>query len=223
MEKEFRRYDKINCSLFDLISGDLEPKQTMALGYLLANSEAALKVLLKCVNIKVKKYDKYIVNCEAQTKQQNNNGRIDILILFYKSYKLVRAIIIEAKSVSANSNSNNAQNQLKKYANGFKNETKVSLTRNAVTFVNGNIVSLSWSKLISMLHNKAKPKNKDVHERERELINNFINFIINIKGSMEYYEEEILSIAAGKTIEAIEASGIYECPINYKDKKNLYM
>lgn len=39
---EFRRYDKINCNEFDLISGKTEPKQTMALGFLLSKSSNAL-------------------------------------------------------------------------------------------------------------------------------------------------------------------------------------
>lgn len=101
---EFRRYDKLNCSFFDLIDGDLEPKQTMALGYLLAESQLALTMLLRLLKIKVS-YDNYIVDCEAQRKDVSNNDRIDILIRFYKNYWPQLAIIIEAKSVRANTGS----------------------------------------------------------------------------------------------------------------------
>lgn len=49
---EFRRYDKINCNEFDLISGKTEPKQTMALGFLLSKSSNALHAFLKFIEVK---------------------------------------------------------------------------------------------------------------------------------------------------------------------------
>jgi hypothetical protein len=224
---EFRRYDKIDCSFFDLIDGDLEPKQTMALGYLLAKSKEALKALLKLIGVKVRRYDSYIVDCEAQKKQLSNNDRIDILIRFYSNYQPTQAIIIEAKSVRANTSAQQAGQQVQKYTAGFghlanfdtKNVTSVVLTRTSITSVDRSIISISWSRLISVLHDLVKPKTDD-----DQLIKYFVKFITNVKGSMKYYEEEILSIPAGKTINAIKASGIYECPINYNaHKKSLYV
>lgn len=217
---EFRRYDKINCSLFDLIDGDLEPKQTMALGYLLAKSQTALKRFLNLTNIKPGKYDKYIVDCEAQKRQTNNNKRIDVLIRFYKNSVPQIAIIIEAKSVRAGTNPAKAATQVASYNSGFqqltnfKNIELVVLTKES-SVLHSKIHSITWTELISELHKSNK---------NDELISDFINYIINIKGGMNYYEEEILAIPAGKTITAVKTSGIYECPGDYKPhKRSLYI
>lgn len=59
---EFRKYDKVNCTIFDLIGGDLEPKQTMALGFLFCKLRSALKAFLKLIGVKVA-FDKCIVDC----------------------------------------------------------------------------------------------------------------------------------------------------------------
>ena len=218
---EFRRYNKINCSLFDLIDGDIEVKQTMALGYLFSQSESSLKSFLKLANIPCPNYDKYIIDCEGQ----GVNGRIDILIRFYKNFKPIKAIIVEAKSISSTTASLSAAKQVAKYTsfsqlNVFNNNIDcVTLTRDAQP-VNGAI-SISWSQLISELYSLA---NKHKQKSSNHLINSFIKFITNIEGSMKYYEEEILSIPAKATGNAVINTGIYECPINYnKKKKSLYI
>ena len=220
---EFRRYDKINCSLFDLIDGDLEPKQTMAFGYLLAKSQTALSTLLKLINVKVS-FDKYIVDCEAQKKQSNNNDRIDVLIRFYKNFAPQMAIIIEAKSVRAGTSANIAASQVKSYISGFKQLKDFSkiqlvvLTKES-SILSGNVCSITWSDVISALHD-LKRNNTDNYE----LVSEFVNYIINIKGSMNYYEEEILAIPAGGTLNTVKSTGIYECPENYNThKQSLYI
>jgi hypothetical protein len=224
---EFRRYDKINCTLFDLIDGDLEVKQTMALGYLFSKSKLAISLFLKLLNVQNLKYDKYIVDCEAQGKQASQNGRIDILIRFYNNYQPIYAIIIEAKSVRASTKSYVAANQVVNYlgfhqlANFKPNEiVLVTITRDAsIKHASNGVISISWSHLISELHDAViKKKNQD------QLIDEFLSFIINIKGNMNYYQEEILSIPAGETINAVMASGIYERPTHYStQKKSLFL
>ena len=211
---EFRKYGKLNCTIFDLISGDLEPKQTMALGFLLSRSEIALNAFLKLIKCGVK-YDKVIVDCEAQRKQNNNNDRIDILLRFYLKGNPQRALIIEAKSARANTSAQAAATQASKYTYGFSQlvgftaciET-ISLTREVKEIT--KTISISWSELISALFNVSS---KD------KLIKEFLDFFLNIKGSMKYYDEEILSIPAGMTYNAVMASGIYECPNDYKKQK----
>ena len=223
---EFRRYNKVNCSLFDLISGDLEPKQTMALGYLLAKSESALKVFLKLIGVSKPNYDKYVVDCEAQKKRLNSNSRIDILIRFYKNNHPLQAIIIEAKSVSAAVSSSAVVVQLLSYSSGFKQLngfpqidlvalTKVLLPLKSTVPLSPpiqSIQSITWTQLVSAFHDLTKKK-------EETLITEFINFITTIEGNMKYYEEEILAIPAGKTRKAVMASGIYECPATYRSRK----
>lgn len=211
---EFRKYDKLNCTLFDLISGDLEPKQTMALGFLLAKSKVALTRFLKLIKCDIK-YDKVIVDCEAQRKQINNNDRIDILLRFYFQNKPQKALIVEAKSARVNISAQLAATQATKYIDGFyqladfaSNIEAISLTREVKSITQS--ISISWSEIITTL--------SDVSSRD-ELIKDFINFFLNIKGSMKYYDEEILSIPANDTYDAIMKSGIYECPNDYKSRK----
>lgn len=220
MNSEFRLYGKLNCTVFDLISGDLEPKQTKALGYLLSKSQIAMSVFLSLIKHSRFKYDRVIVDCEAQRKQLENNDRIDILLRFYLNNNPQIAFIVEAKSARANTSAQSAAHQAAKYTYGFSqlfafqgNIHLISLTREVKEIT--QIVSLSWSELITALFPKAS---KD------KLINDFILFFLNIKGGMKYYDEEILSIPAGRTYAAIMASGIYECPVDYKSKKrSLYI
>lgn len=206
---EFRRYDKIS-TIFDLIGGDLEPKQTTALGYLFNKSRSALNAFLKLIGVKVT-FDKCIVDCEAQCKEKDNNGRIDILLRLYQDEHPVKAIIIEAKSVKAKTSEVAANNQVQKYVSfpqlkGFSNKETVTLTQDVKTLVEGS-TSITWLDLVNELSNV---------QGKEPIIKDFINYILNIKGNMKHYEEEIVSIPAGNSYEAVVSSGIYECPVEYK-------
>ena len=206
---EFRKYDKIS-TIFDLIGGDLEPKQTTALGYLFNKSRSALNAFLKLIGVKVT-FDKCIVDCEAQCKEKDNNGRIDILLRLYQDEHPVKAIIIEAKSVKAKTSGVAANNQVQKYVSfpqlkGFSNKETVTLTQDVKTLVEGS-TSITWLDLVNELSNV---------QGKEPIIKDFINYILNIKGNMKHYEEEIVSIPAGNSYEAVVSSGIYECPVEYK-------
>lgn len=207
---EFRKYDKINCTIFDLIGGDLEPKQTMALGYLFSKSRSALNAFLKLIGVKVT-FDKCIVDCEPRRNEEDNNDRIDILLRLYQDEHPVKAIIIEAKRVKAKTSEVAANNQVQKYVSfpqlkGFSNIETVTLTQDVKTLVEGS-TSITWLELVNELSRV---------QGEEPIIKDFINYILNIKGNMKHYEEEIVSIPAGNSYEAVVSSGIYECPVEYK-------
>lgn len=207
---EFRKYDKIS-TIFDLIGGDLEPKQTMALGFLFSKSRYALNAFLKLIGVKVT-FDKCIVDCETQRNEEDNNDRIDILLRLYQDEHPVKAIIIEAKSVKAKTSEVAANNQVQKYVSfpqlkGFSNKATVTLTQDVKTLVEGS-TSITWLELVNEL-------SKD--PQKESIIKDFINYILNIKGNnMKHYEEEIVSIPAGNSYEAVVSSGIYECPVESK-------
>lgn len=207
---EFRKYDKIS-TIFDLIGGDLEPKQTMALGFLFSKSRSALNAFLKLIGVKVT-FDKCIVDCEPRRNEEYNNDRIDILLRLYQDEHPVKAIIIEAKSVKAKTSEIVANNQVQKYLNGFSqmkgfsNIETVTLTQDVKTLVEGS-TSITWLELVNELSNV---------QGKEPIIKDFINYILNIKGNMKHYEEEIVSIPAGNSYEAVVSSGIYECPVEYK-------
>lgn len=216
---EFRKYDKINCTIFDLIGGELEPKQTMALGYLFSKSRSALNAFLKLIGVKVT-FDKCIVDCEPRRNEEDNNDRIDILLRLYQDEHPVKAIIIEAKSVKAKTSEVVANNQVQKYVSfpqlkGFSNIETVTLTQDVKTLVEGS-TSITWLELVNELSRV---------QGEEPIIKDFINYILNIKGNnMKHYEEEIVSIPAGNSYEAVVSSGIYECPVDYNTpKKALFM
>jgi len=216
---EFRKYDKINCTIFDLIGGDLEPKQTMALGYLFSKSRSALNAFLKLIGVKVT-FDKCIVDCEPRRNEEDNNDRIDILLRLYQDEHPVKAIIIEAKSVKAKTSEVAANNQVQKYVSfpqlkDFSNIETVTLTQVVKTLVEGS-TSITWLELVNELSRV---------QGEEPIIKDFINYILNIKGNnMKHYEEEIVSIPAGNSYEAVVSSGIYECPVDYNTpKKALFM
>lgn len=216
---EFRKYDKINCTIFDLIGGDLEPKQTMALGYLFSKSRSALNAFLKLIGVKVT-FDKCIVDCEPRRNEEDNNDRIDILLRLYQDEHPVKAIIIEAKSVKAKTSEVAANNQVQKYVSfpqlkEFSNIETVTLTQDVKTLVEGS-TSITWLELVNELSRV---------QGEEPIIKDFINYILNIKGNnMKHCEEEIVSIPAGNSYEAVVSSGIYECPVDYNTpKKALFM
>ena len=216
---EFRKYDKINCTIFDLIGGDLEPKQTMALGYLFSKSRSALNAFLKLIGVQVT-FDKCIVDCEPRRNEEDNNDRIDILLRLYQDEHPVKAIIIEAKSVKAKTSEVAANNQVQKYVSfpqlkDFSNIETVTLTQDVKTLVEGS-TSITWLELVNELSRV---------QGEEPIIKDFINYILNIKGNnMKHYEEEIVSIPAGNSYEAVVSSGIYECPVDYNTpKKALFM
>ena len=67
---EFRIYNELNCSIFDLI-GNKEPDQTKSLGYLLVKSPIAMKCFLQLMKFDAKEQKKllnsnyrYVVNCQ---------------------------------------------------------------------------------------------------------------------------------------------------------------
>ena len=206
---EFRLYDRNNCSVFDLI-GKLEPDQTKGLGLLFSKSVGALNEFLGLIGLSVKQYDKYVVDCETR---DFNNKRYDILIRFYRNNNPLEAILLEAKGVGVSHASHQAISQVKNYAsfqsyqlNGFQKKTLVTLTHDTSFLNNNQVKSITWSQLISAFFKYAR-KQKD------DLAYDFVNYLLSIEGSMNYYEEDILSIPAGKTLAAILKSGIYECPV----------
>ena len=203
---EFRLYDRVDCNIFDLI-GRLEPDQTKSLGFLFAKSTGSLGVFLNLIGKSRMKFTKYVVDCEPRS---STNQRFDILLRFYQMNCPVEALLIEAKSVNAHNASKRASVQLANYTGfsqlaGFHNTTQIVLTRDTLLPVANGFKSVAWSQLVSDLFNYAI-KQKD------EMALNYIKYLLSIQGHMNYYEEDVLAIPAGKTLKAVQQSGIYECP-----------
>lgn len=211
---EFRLYNKVNCSFFDLI-GHKEPDQTKSLGYLLAKSETAMKAFLSLLcDRKTKKQlcsCKWIVDCEERNDQKK---RADIIVRFYDNYSPVQAFLIEAKSATnfSISNSGNAASQINSYKDrllGFVDKTWFITLTNVIKEggKNKDITQITWSIVIDALY---KIKSQD------ELIGDFINYLNSIQGTMNFYDKEVMSIPYGATGPAVQASMLYECTFQTK-------
>lgn len=212
-EKTKSTLDVVGNSLFDLI-GKKEPEQTKSLGYVLARSEIAMKCFLELVYSKIPSSEKgndvkylmkedYIVDCELMLQSDSGSrDRADIVIRFPESQY---AIIVEAKSIKTNASSTAAYFQGMSYSQrlSIKKKSIISLTNNQEI---GNCVQ--WNEIVSMLDEIIRNnRNKDI-----SLENDFLNYILKIKGLMKYYDIEVLSISAQRSMEGVKNAGIYECP-----------
>ncbi len=212
MKIEFRTYNNFQSTIFDLISGKRETKQTLALGYLLSNDISFLNKFLKLKAIKEKinfgkleRYSKIIISTELNS---NLNKRIDIAISFLLNDLPYKALIIEAKSIGVNVSVKNVKNQIEKY---IKNETFPDLegfeltgcilTKNKLIINSDNLISISWDEIIELL------------SKQNGLAKDYLKFLSNINGTMKFYEKEVYSIPAGDSNKyQYNYPFIYECP-----------
>lgn len=209
----------VGSSLFDLI-GKKEPDQTKSLGYLLARSETVMESFLEVIRKKTHKdnpafkhfrindfiKDDYYVDCELLLDtEESTKDRADIVIHFPHNDFV---IVIEAKSLNATTTAKDAARQGTKYAARLtKNCLVVSLT-NQKEFSTRDYTCIQWSDVVDLFDAIIrKSKNRAV-----SLEQDFLNYILKINGIMKYYDCEVLSIPAGRTIEAVKKVGIYECP-----------
>lgn len=220
MEQNFRLYNTLRSSYFDLISGDKETQQTKGLGLLLSKSRIALGVFFslptikrKIGNINLNKIDRLIVNCEL-ISQKNEKVRADIVLRLYVKGQPFKAILFEAKSINKGTSVYETNKQIENYITqqSFKelldfNDAVygVTLTKYPSPTEHKNLISITWSELIEALYRVTSKKD--------ELLNDYFYFITNINGSMKFYEKEVFSIPTAEwSRNAINKFHIYECP-----------
>lgn len=212
MKHIFRTYNSLNATVFDLLSGDTEVKQTTAFAYLLSKDKKTLQDFLNLEEvkrilgkIKLEKFEKIIVHSELISTSKK---RADIVIQLYQNKKPKIALIIEAKSAKINSSSKQIVNQISGYLkptefselSGFE-VFGCSLTKNDLIMHNPKITAISWSSIFEMLNDK------------KGLAKEYLEFISNIKGTMKFYEKEVFSIPAGNSHKyQYNYPNIYECP-----------
>lgn len=234
MTCEYHIFGRSKSSIFDLI-GVKEINQTTSLGYLFYKSKNALKILFSLIGMK-SNYDKVVINCEQRQVVNNKQSfRYDITLDLFKKQKHCHSIIIEAKNLSLPNQNQNSVNQLIKYNLNIPSkgvsQTLVSLTRDismqksSYPLINNvsniQIVSISWNALIQ---NLLALTSKRISLQEKELITDFVNYIINIKGAMKFYEKEVMSIPAAITLSAVNDPNcaLYECPSEASGSKKNY-
>jgi len=212
MNNIFRTYSTLDASIFDLISGNTEVKQTLGLAFLLSQDSKVLQAFLKLDeikrvtgNLRLSKFNKVIVHSELIS---DSKKRADIVIQLYKNNVPEIALIIEAKTASKNTKGQSVINQLESYLlpTVFTSLSKFTtygctLTKNDLVINHKRITALSWHRIFEFL------------SKHKGLAEQYLNFITNIKGTMKFYEKEVFSIPAGDSSEyQYNYPFIYECP-----------
>ena len=237
----FRLYSdgksNLQSSVFDLISGDKETKQTKGLAYILSLYPEFLVKFIDIPEIKVqlsksigkslnvKEIGAIDVSAEMVTSTKK---RADIVLRIYLKDSSSIAIIIEAKSIKTKGY-NDIKSQIYNYLNDgeiadLQGVIKIGIVLSKYRHNIPNVVNLEWSKIITLTHsfcNNYKVKEDSKYNTLRD----YFKFITNIENEMYFYEKEVLSIPAGKSHDKVETLGIYECPNNknFSYKKPIYV
>lgn len=228
LDSSFRMYGELYSSCFDFFPNKLEPAQTKSLGYLLAKSEVANKIFLNVLQSKVRanfkngieseklpvsklQNGRLVVDCELNKKA---NLRLDILLRYYDcNNKPILACLLEAKSIAKKRDATTVEDQLTQYLQLYKDELSafesvkgcILTSYSIMSLENKDIIYLTWEDIIGQLY---------VVREKDSLIRDFCDFILNCNNMNRFYDKEVLSIAAGSSIENVEKLRIYLCQPN---------
>lgn len=238
MKTYFRLYNSdnkadFNSSIFDLINGDNETKQTKGLAYIFSqyNDFLFYFLSLKLISEGIIKETGTKLNIEAVTATEISaerisveNKRADIVIKIDNNKEPTIAIIIEAKTIKKNVNQQDLSAQILNYLKsnqfpdliGYK-KVGIVLTKYKQTVP--DVINLSWDIIIQLLFDFCKKRNSN------EIISQYKDFITQIDKSMKYYEKEVVSIPAGNSLDQVKKYNIYVCPDtkSYNFKKPLFV
>ncbi len=238
LESVFRLYQKssstFQSTIFDLMNGTNETKQSKGLAYLFKDNPLLLERFLSLKKIQdainavpnfcfedLKNTD-YIEIFAEMNSESANPCRRDIVINFYKNNEKIFFIVIEAKSIKLD-NTGSIEDQLLKYFD--KQEYPhdfglphlgLTLTKWEERFCTTEFISITWLEVIEIIRDICK--SKDIHS---QLALDYYKFITEVDKSMHYYEKEVISIPAGSSIDYIKNHNVHACPdtkgYSYKD------
>jgi hypothetical protein len=224
----FRLYEKASShfqsSIFELMDGANETKQTKGLAYLLKSDTPLLWKFLSAPKIQdalkrlqgfdvtVLKTVDYIEIYAEMLAQGNCRLRRDITINFYKGNVMVLFLVIEAKSIRLDA-ATNIEEQLLQYFDSkhFPDDYSIphlgiTLTKWHEQLTTPKFISIRWLDLIDVLYEHLK-----VAGGANSLASEYYNFITKADKGMNYYEKEVLSIPAGDTIDCISRYNVHAC------------
>ncbi len=214
---------RMKSTVFDLISGDKETKQTKGLAYLFSlYPNFAIKFAQRFINLPDSRILINISHIDVTAEEftiGNNPKRADIIIKFFNANNLKLAVVIEAKSINAGSvQKEKLEKQIKYYIKNIvsiKNaEIKAGVVLTKYKYDIKDITCLDWNDIINFIDEYYAKNKKD------EILKDYSEFLININKNMVIYDAEVASIPAGASIKEIEKNYIYECPntskFNYK-------
>lgn len=238
---------KLESSIFDLIDGDSETKQTKGLAYLLKlDTKIIEKILsLKIVSSRLKELlgnninklkNVEFIQVDAEMLSLDNPPvRRDITITFYGKSKdkleneKILVIIIEAKSAKLKS-VGNIKKQLNKYFDSKHYPYDCNIPKLGITLTkynqifdsnDENFVSITWTELIQIIRDEIKDKSKAL--LIKNILIEYYDFITGVDKNMNFYEKEVLSVSAGKTFDIIKKYNIHACPSSYSYKTPIFI
>lgn len=224
-------------SFFDLISGDTETKQTKGLACLFAMQPELAIEFIKFFPGAFDKLDfdprpRSIKHVSVLAEMVSINGlRVDIALVLTDRNNAEAVVMIEAKSVKVKVGATEIKKQINEYLEGDfpaisrinkENRIAVTLTKYQKN-LGERVTSIKWERIVNLLDGYIK--NTKIDDLGGKLSLDFLNFITGVDKGMHYYEEEVLTIPAGKTIRSVNDHKVYVCPANYKygNKKSLYL
>lgn len=228
---------KTESTIFDLIDGERETKQTKGLAYIFMKFPELIDNLIKThfIHKKIKnllgKGYKNFKNCDfvrvdaEMLAAGNSLIRRDITLTFYEYGIKKLIIVIEAKSISKVNVSRNVIAQLKQYLDpvnypGDNDVPRIGIIltshRILIDDLNNDFINITWLDIISILH-------KYINLKNHELIKEYYNFITGVNSGMNFFEVEVLSVPAGDTFDIIQSYNIHACPDSYSYKTPLFI
>lgn len=239
----YQQSDKytVSSSIFDMISTEknLETKQTKALAYMLAYEPDFLKFIIGEIFTRwnkriIKKRDcLYWKNGQDQWHFEvkaefvlQERGRSDIVIQAKNhENKTDWIIVIEAKNMNANAQEQKTYEQQKRYVDyfhslGMEPVIPVLLTKNIdFTYHSEGCIPLTWGDIVTFVQRIVRKRNCD------RLFREFFDFLTGANRKMKFYEEDVISVPAGRTFDLVKEFGVYICPNTqkYNYKNTLYM
>ncbi len=237
MKTHFRLYTDtktdFNSSIFDLINGDKETKQTKGLAYVFSQYKNLLFSFLEfkpikyrikeCLKLNIKYDDISSIEVSAE-RLTLDKRRADIVIKIDTKKGPLIAIIIEAKSIKKNINQQSLAAQISNYLDDqqfpeLSNYKKIGIVLTKYSQSIPDVVNISWENIANLLWKFCKKFNQN------EIITQYLNFLTQIDKTMKYYEKEVLSVPAGKSLTMVQQHNIYVCPDtkNYNYKRPLFV
>lgn len=238
---------KLESSIFDLIDGDKETKQTKGLAYLLKLDTKIIERILniKSVSIKIKellgnnvkmlKETEFIQVDAEMLSQAKPPVRRDITITFYSNSKnklmneKILVVVIEGKSAKLK-DVGNIREQLKKYIDPEHYPYDHNIPKIGITLTkyhqflesnDENFVSITWTELIEIIRDEIK--NNEKKPLLQNMLIEYFNFITGVDKNMNFYEKEILSVPAGMTFDIIKKYNIHACPSSHSYKSPIFI
>lgn len=229
MKTSFRLYkghsSKRYSSFFDLIDGDNETKQTKGLAYTFSKYPNLVFMFIKSVlspaalgGLPLSEIDYVQVDAEMLSEGPVNIRR-DITLSFYRGNAKRFVIVMEAKSSKKGLvKDNDLTLQLSSYLNPeyFPGEQGIpvigiTITKYRVIYpIETGFISITWNEIITLLNNFMRSKQN--HNIDLDSAREYTDFLTGVKNGMNFYEVEVLSLAAGETLPLTKRHFIHACP-----------